>query len=222
MRPEALYWAGFLMADGSISHDKSGKRSPSISFELKESDRESVERFRDFIGSTHKIQECRHLDRRTGLTHRSVRIQVRSTMLVEDLASLGVCGSKQAREKALGEAPMSRDFWRGYMDGDGCYSVTRGYPQMNVVGSLELLEQFRAFMESDGISVRNKISHKPGIRQISIYGMRCAPVCRALYLGAEHFMPRKKAVADQIVAICENILARQEERRVVRESHPPH
>jgi hypothetical protein len=126
--------------------------------------------------------------------------------MAASLARYGVTPNKAARERAAEDVADKAAFWRGYIDGDGCYSC-KSHAQINVVGSEALLLQLKGFFVGRGAPIRNaSIGHKPGIRQISIYGPKAAICCRILYARSTVFLPRKKRVAD-------NIIDRYEKRR---------
>jgi hypothetical protein len=61
---EALYWAGFLMADGSII--RQGDNEPSIRCALKSSDRIHVEHLASFVGRGEVVQKKRRKPIRLG------------------------------------------------------------------------------------------------------------------------------------------------------------
>jgi len=54
LTPEAAYWLGFLLADGSVSD------AGLLTLRLAAVDREHVERFRAFVGAGHPVTEGRN------------------------------------------------------------------------------------------------------------------------------------------------------------------
>src|SRR5579859_3912965 len=87
---EAMYWAGFLMADGTVFHAR--RTQPVIRLSLNEGDAGHVESFRAFLGSTHKIGH----GVREGFSESqpTASLAVASARLVEALARLGVLPRK--------------------------------------------------------------------------------------------------------------------------------
>lgn len=184
---EAAYWAGVLMADGSVTKDV-GKRSPMISLDLAAEDRDHVEAFRRFLGAGHEVR--RHHD------GASYRLQVRSARLAADLSVLGVVPGKTDREKAGEDVVGSVDFWRGVLDGDGCYhDHPDGTPQVSLVGSRNLLSQWHHF-----IGIRKAITPHRGTFQTHYYGKNAIASIHRLHDGLDDpCLARKRIVAMKLL-----------------------
>ena len=98
------YWLGFIVADGNVCNR-------SLSFEISNTDREHLFKFRDFMGSEHPIKYSRK-DCST--------ISICSVKIRDDLAKYGVVPNKTL----LTYTPEIDDillphFYRGVFDGDG-------------------------------------------------------------------------------------------------------
>lgn len=131
--PEAAYWVGLLMADGSAS--------PSLVLQLSAPDDEMVYRFRDFLCSDHAVTILPAGKNRQGWTQaRAARIAISSRRISQVLAGHGVTADKTKNGRTPTLA-MHPDFWRGVVDGDG----TIGPASLVATGSLPLMTQFSEF-----------------------------------------------------------------------------
>ncbi|WKU03260.1 hypothetical protein [Micromonospora sp. HUAS LYJ1] len=101
---------------------------------------------------------------------------------------------------------VSRDFWRGVVDGDGSLGIYkraapsgRTFAQFRVVGRRHVMTAFVALLESSGISGLSVRPHK----SICTVGTTCGPAERMaslLYLDAEPALARKAEIAAQMIA----------------------
>lgn len=112
---EKAYWLGILFSDGSIVLDPTGKRYPQISLQLKLSDKELIEHFRQTICAGGKIT----YDKRQG--KECTALKFRSKIMAEDLSKYGIIPKKTYLTKHLPIVPSNflKDFLRGLLDGDG-------------------------------------------------------------------------------------------------------
>lgn len=119
--PEAMYWAGFIMADGCIHKDIT-RPSYRLIVRLALHDREALERLKAWLGATVKIV--------TGVVEAEGRfkrreyaaLQLTSNALCQKLMSIGIVERKSAASSnafVTDDCFVSRDFWRGMVDGDG-------------------------------------------------------------------------------------------------------
>lgn len=127
--PEALYWAGFAMIEGSISRDHR-----LLTLEVYSDHAEHLQKFNEFLG-TPEAKVTRALRNREGRAYEAFIKTVESPEICKDLALLGVA-RKGADRPIPPEAKVSPAFWRGVMDAGGqvemigpmpCVSFT-GYP----------------------------------------------------------------------------------------------
>lgn len=133
--PEKAYWLGFLAADGSVSKD-----GCKLTLLLKNTDRKSIENFREAISSTHKISDASMFDKRTQKTYHRSSIQVSSRNFVDKLVSMGITNNKSftCGMPMIPEHLFSH-FLRGLFDGDGsiCF-ISRGTRKINLIMSENL------------------------------------------------------------------------------------
>lgn len=121
----SAYWLGFVIADGHVS-------DYSVTVGLAEKDAAHVEKFRDALGSGHKIRRC---SRPNGSD--KVSVSVSSVSMVKDLRDLGILKNKSVSVSPPELAPnLVRHMIRGIFDGDGCLHIAKnGHPSITVIGS---------------------------------------------------------------------------------------
>lgn len=190
---ESAYWIGFLMADGCVFGNNLVKLS------LATVDRPHVEKFRDFLGSGHKVSDRPNESSYGGGGEMISVIQVKSKSLVSDLACFGVTPRKSRTATVIGLEDNS-DFWRGMIDGDGTIGVDEdGTPRITLYGCSPILGQFAGFVRSF-TGTRLSVTPHPTVRRVGMAGRTALDVIRRLYLGATVSLDRKQAIADQIIA----------------------
>lgn len=208
--PDAAYWIGFLMADGTVTTGNT------VAIVLSEIDAPHLERFRDFLSASNKVifgvnaGFCRKT--------RACRFAFRSSSVCKALAQYGVVANKTHTASVSEALARNRDFWRGVVDGDGhiavnhkpsyfnrhpkvnAWSKPRTVARLDLVGSEQLLKQFSAFVAS--IVPRANISVRPhkSIYVIGLGGGTAESVIRALYDGASTALERKMSAARNILA----------------------
>lgn len=113
------YWLGFLYADGGVTERR-------LSINLKETDREHIERFQQAIGSTHKIYPT--------TKGTCARVDISSTELVRDLRRHGIMPNKTLTlMPPVGlDKNLEPAFIRGYWDGDGSIGFYGNYQQLQI------------------------------------------------------------------------------------------
>jgi hypothetical protein len=191
--PESSYWAGFLMADGCISDSRKHKR---IVLNLHEQDADHVRAFQKFVGSTHVFSRG---VTRAGCSHVSIRFT--SDRMVGALAKFGIVPRKSLTAEVIG-LESNRDFWRGVIDGDGCLVARAkgdGHPRILLVGSSRLVDQFRDFTRT--VCPESKAAVRPlkRVAQLSFGGYPAYVITRALYENCTVALPRKLAIAREII-----------------------
>lgn len=182
--PEKAYWLGFLYADGYVSESNSV-----LELTLKESDKEHVETFRDFMMSDAKVYERK--SKIKGEIFTSYRVSICSQQVVSDLVQQGCYQNKSLTLEPPTNVPseLIRHFIRGYFDGDGCVYKIHNGNAINFVGTQPMLEWIQ--------------------KEIGVYPKKLAPCGNAyqfsfkaknsvtyfynyIYDQATVFLPRKK------------------------------
>lgn len=210
--PAGQYFLGLLLADGTVAVRAQRRGGPSyvVRLGLAEEDAVQVERFRAFIGSSHKVHvSSRKASFRNGKREYRAqpchRAHATSRVLVSKLMEYGVVPRKSGREKAHPSMLASRRFWSGLVDGDGfLYFTTDPHyggllPHVGLVGSYELLCQFKDFVRS--LTPSEAVPHPMGsIWSYRVAGRHAYEVAKALYGDNEMAMPRKLAKAREIIS----------------------
>lgn len=200
---EAAYWVGFLLADGCV-HSTTGRRQPVISLDLKASDRGHVEALAAFLGLPQEVV-------RPGHQGRSAALSIRSSRLADALARYGVVPRKSltAEPKLL---TGSRHFWRGVVDGDGCLHITRVRKKyetgrravLQFTGSEKVTAAFAVFAASVAAGCE-AVPKQVGNHWIwTTSGSYAVRLVRELYAGCSVALPRKLALAHEILALGES------------------
>ena len=120
---DSMYYAGLLMADGNITKDGS-----MVQIEIHHKDRELVDGFVCFSQYTGPVKE-RWRTHKSGNKSKMVTVRITSRLLVKALEKFGVIRSKARRSSIPNEISnhkFSVFFFRGLMDGDGCFGIRRG------------------------------------------------------------------------------------------------
>lgn len=192
---ETLYWAGFLMADGCVT-DRG-----EVKLTLSTKDQSHLERFRDFLGSSHSISVATTTSselRSRRITSTCSTLNISCRTLVQDLEKFGVVPRKTIVGRATSLVERDRHFWRGVIDGDGCIGVydVRGYDQLKVglTGGHGLCQQFIGYCRSLSPKIRSEVQSKPGGKASSvwIHDRHARAVLTDLYRGATVWLPRKR------------------------------
>lgn len=184
--PHSLYWAGFLLADGSIVHN-------AVQLALSTRDHSHIEAFRAFLHSTHAL---RYMAASNLSDKPSVRLSVKSSRLVNDLARFGMVGLKTVRTASV-NAAWSRDFWRGIVDADGWVGLDnrRRSARLELVGSERLVRQFLEFVGRMNIETRATVRPHKSIFRAGLSGESAKQMLGILYRTGDVALERKAARA---------------------------
>jgi hypothetical protein len=174
LTPEAAYWVGMLMADGCVSVKRSPKESwnlsPQLILCLHRDDEHHIRRFQEFIGATrHAISQGENdlsWELRGWGNSLWSRLAVASQAMCNRLTILGVTEAKTFTAKASPEVAMDRDFWRGVIDGDGTVACNQSY--LNILGSINLCNQFMFYLDTTFPGVRYHLAERPGCWQVGV------------------------------------------------------
>jgi transposase-like protein len=210
--PEQSYWAGFLLTDGSVSRQGSVK--------LAITDLDHVEKFQSFLGagqySIYKNLAGEMRSPRNGKTYKTkpvFEINLRSVKVCIDLARLGVVPDKTYTAQIPPSLSLSKDFWRGVIDGDGWMSTSfkstnKTCCEIGVCGTVEVCQGFAEF-------VRHYFNHeiKIGVRKDArnfararITGPIGEAVIHFLYSNAKISLTRKSIKAAHLLALANSSL----------------
>ncbi len=182
LTPEAMYWIGFLYADGSI-----GKTQCEISLSLAETDIDHLGKYNQFLGGYLSIKDVTPKNKNRGLKGRKTwggrmfRVKVSDKHMYDKLKELGFTTNKTHTITPHILLKFSRDFWRGVVDGDGwiteCkrnYDSVNGvinyiYPKIGLCGNEVTIHEFLKFIELSGIECKSAVKKAP--KENSLYSM---------------------------------------------------
>lgn len=201
LTPEAAYWCGFLFADGNV-HRVSMTRQPTVGVGVAECDRGHLEKFRTFLGSTHKIMVGNKCPP-------SYQFRVSSTRLADRLLELGRYEGPIDPELA-----GSRHFWRGVADGDGSLGCYRKRPgsepsaQFRLCGERRALLAFTDFLREEGSTGANlTVRPHKSIYSVGTTGWSAARIVQLLYADAPVALDRKAEMARLIITKYRSVAA---------------
>jgi DNA-binding transcriptional regulator WhiA len=195
LTPEALYWIGFLYADGHVRKIGS-EYSIEIEIELKDSDH--LNKLSKFLGSKKEPKQY---------SDNSVTIRFYSKKIQEKLRELGLHHNKSYTAIPHELLKDSRDFWRGVVDGDGGLYDHRGRDysasvQITLCGTLETIFGFIIFC-SDKLGIKDKYpTHREkgaGLYSVSYYSTDAKKVMMLLYGDSTVHLDRKYKVYKDII-----------------------
>lgn len=209
MTPDALYWIGFLYADGHIE-----KKAQAIKLTLSERDKEHLEKLNQFLGGflnindvTPKVVKDTLLKGQKTFGGKMFRIGVTDEKLYNALRRLGFTSTKTVGIIPHELLKHSKDFWRGVIDGDGWLTVSRTkgdregvdskmyrYPRIGLCGTKGTIEGFLEFIKENSITCKSAV--KKAKREYELYSMDSSgkaamSIMKLLYEGAEEYLDRK-------------------------------
>jgi hypothetical protein len=192
--PECAYFFGWLLTDGCLRETKYGHQ---IGLELSLIDLKVVESLSKYVKSGNKISIRHRNDKRTGNTYSMCSFTFQYAPITARLISLGLEARKSTRESCPDEFLLSRDFWRGVLEGDGYLSKLSGSTKMQICGSETLCSQWHEYCKSTVPNMHMTITADPkGNGLFHTYSGRfdeCKTVLDSLYLGVpEHMRLERK------------------------------
>jgi len=194
LTPTALYWIGFLIADGCV---RVVNNSYTISMSLSIKDKDHVAKFKAFVKTSNVVS----------LSNNCVAsLTVVSEHMFKRLCEFGVVPNKSTYEKAGGGVELNRHFWRGWVDGDGCLSIRKNdnRPFLSLCGSYDLMTQFHEFVKTMVHGYKVKLHPTPGgnkrFYQSHVSGKQAIQIIKILYSDCDVYLPRKMRIANSIIS----------------------
>jgi transposase len=195
--PESAYWLGMLYTDGSVSgDDRNGYTTELL---LQRGDRKHIEKFRDFMRTTAKIEDIKPAGRLAS------RIRIGSQKVHQSLKNLGFTNQKSYDAAPHESVQNNRDFWRGCVDGDGGvylpYITKKNEKtpiQLSLCGTLDTICSFIWFCKSN-LTLKNKkypterkkLGYDNILYSISYYGQEAIQIADFLYKDSTTYLDRK-------------------------------
>jgi len=174
---DALYWAGFIAADGCIYNNQ-------LSISLQTRDIDHLVKFKEFVG-------CGNDPKREN-DKAAFTLKFSSAKMCRDLRKYGITPRKSLTYVPPDFCCESADFWRGMVDGDGCVRVgLDGKPTLFLCGSFDAVKGFEKWVKKFS-PTKAKTSTHVNIYQFSVYGRRAIPALNQLHAGnPKYFLDRK-------------------------------
>lgn len=199
LTPEALYWIGFLYADGHIDRDR-----PRIVLTLAGKDRTHLEKCKKFFGEGLTIQEIAVNGMAPGQINPSknaFRVGFSSVRIYEKLKSLGFTNNKTLTLDPHPNLKFSRDFWRGVVDGDGWICMNNdaraggkyNYPVIGLSGTEATILEFIDYLNSNDINTKGypKKDRRSNVYQFDTNASKAIKAMHLLYKDALVYLDRK-------------------------------
>ena len=118
------YLLGWICSDGYISRRNKGNSSDRIGLKLAAKDVEILNLFKQELSPDRKIYNETSI--KNNKEFKSVKLEIPSNKIVNDLIKLGVCYNKTSKEKLPNiHFSLYPAFIRGYFDGDGSISISK-------------------------------------------------------------------------------------------------
>lgn len=198
---ESAYWIGFLIADGTITVPTPKQPTPSVRLQLAVCDLGHLEKFRAFLGSTHKISQGK-----TSKGTQAAVLAINSWKLVTALHSFGVVNKKSHTAKVIG-LESDRNFWRGAVDGDGSIWLSKqGRACLSFCGSRAMVEQFINFVRLHAPACRVSVCRNGPIYKTGLTGRYATKMIDVLYSGCSVALARKQQRAIEFLSLCKDDL----------------
>lgn len=194
--PYIQYLLGFLITDGNISD--AGR----VSITLKSTDKHILSQFQVVLGMNYGVRDSSVFDKRTGNRYFRSTLAFNCKQISEDLKKLGLQPRKSMKEQ-VPKCKLSRDFWRGVVDGDGCIHLGTKSKScaLTLVGSEELLLGFIDFLESLFIfkTKRNIVKNKNnGLCNVQLTGDDARSAITLLYKDSVIALNRKQNLSEKV------------------------
>jgi DNA-binding transcriptional regulator WhiA len=144
--PNKAYFLGLIYADGCVFPKKN-----SCAIKLTKEDDYVLEEFKKDIDSQKPLHytKSKPIVGTKYIGKAQCKLELNSKILIEDLISLGVVQNKSLILKFPKNMPFSKDFIRGYFDGDGCIYNSQNRIMLNFVGSKEFCKGLCDFLQSE-------------------------------------------------------------------------
>lgn len=180
LTPEALYWIGFLYADGHIRKEKEF----SIELEIELKDISHLEKYKKFFNCNKEIK----------IFDNSCKLKLYSKVLHQKLKDLGFTNRKSWDAIPHILLKNSRDFWRGVIDGDGSLSNQHEGAFIHLCGTKETTDEFIFFLKRNGFETEaesRRCLKGHVLHQVSWGFKKARFVANLLYKDSEVYLERK-------------------------------
>lgn len=201
---KSFYWAGFIAADANIE-----KNSNRIKIELKSTDKEHLEKFKNDITLNQDLKFVTRIDERpafkTGVYH-SCKLRFNSAQMKKDLNFRFNIHEAKSKNFIICNRILNHEFFkhflRGVIDGDGGYDHEKNHGTIRLCGTPKCMEQIYDYCknklnfessswcirDSDGLGLFNSKKLKDNQKLLHL-----------MYDDATVWLDRKKEIVDKIL-----------------------
>lgn len=178
------YWLGFILANGSLSTE--GKITVGSIYKTQ------IEKLKSFFGLHHKI-----ITNKKGRKRYYYSISFRDTEIYDNLLSFGFPKHKKNGIEQLSEfLYSSKDFWRGYIDGNGSLYLQQGDVFLSVSGHKSILLLFLSYINSYVTSTKVQPHHTKSSWYINFSYIKSFIILKHLYTNAGTYLEKNKELID--------------------------
>lgn len=184
---QKAYWLGFIFADGSVQL-RNG--SYIFSLNLAKKDGHHIELFNRHIESSHIVKERK--------VCKSLRITRKK--FVKDLIRLGCVPNKTFNLKWPSiNKKFYRDFVRGFIDGDGCWGLNKGFIYFSILcADKNFILSLISHIENK-CNIKLKLKKRPdeNVYRFLCYGNKCEYIYKYLYYDDCLCLKRKQQICSK-------------------------
>jgi len=182
---ETQYWLGLLATDGGIYRNR-------ITLGLNSKDLEHIEKYKIFINSNLPIYKTEHSKYKG---HFMSNFSFSSISVTNFLINLGITRNKS---KTLDiKIPITWDFLRGVIDGDGCISFFKNKNKKEYNCCISIVSASKLFIDKikkffDDNLIKNRLYLYKNLYRIHIINfVNCKMLIEFLYKNADIYLERK-------------------------------
>lgn len=186
---EDAYWLGFLLADGYLNEDRGF-----LNLKLGLKDEDHLIKFKNYLNSTALIKSDKG-----GSGQEIKSLVINSRTLCMNLKQQGVFQGKTLQEKPNLNIPkhLLKHYIRGIIDGDGCLTHGVDKNQFGIVGTLEIVDFIRQYINDNIQNLEYKYIYEHGkIKSLIIRDQTIIKKCyEHFYKDAHVYLDRKYQIA---------------------------
>lgn len=135
LTPESSYWLGIIMSDGFVHNKVVG---------LSMIDKDHVTKFRSFLKAANPVREYM-----PSIGNRlAYDLRVTNQELVSKLSNYNIVQNKSLTATVPSALESNSHFWRGMIDGDGCFTISEGRAAFTYCGSGAVCQSLMDYMKS--------------------------------------------------------------------------
>ena len=183
---EKSYWLGFLYADGYICGYNN-----QVELSLKSTDINHLYKFHKFLKDSREVSTCIKVSKVE--TYSRCRYVLGNNHFRNRLIDLGCISNKSLYLKfpdinIFSNKKYVIDFIRGYIDGDGCISDSRGRLRIQICGTKSFLTSLRVYFPEFSFPKKDKRSN---VFTIQTSHTKADKVAKILYENSSIYLDRK-------------------------------